>query len=63
MKVFILITGNSVVGVYTDKNQMILDFSTTYSDTELDRVEIWNTDGSFIKTMKVSKKTTITIED
>lgn len=63
MKIFILIADNSVVGVYSDKNRMISDFSTIYSDTELDKVEVWNTDSDFIKTMNVSKKTTITIED
>lgn len=64
MKIFILITSDNVVGgVYSNKDKLISDFSTIYTDTDVDRVEIWDINDGFIKNMKLSKKTTITIED
>lgn len=40
MKVFILITNHTVVGVYSDFDKMVSEFSTTYSDTKVDEVEV-----------------------
>lgn len=64
MKVFVLITSNNNVGgIYSNKDKLVSDFSSIYSDTEIDRIEVWNTDGQFVRNLKISRKTTITIEE
>lgn len=64
MKIYVLITSNGEVsGVYSTKDKLIAATATTFSNLDINKVEIWEVDNGFVDYLKLTKKTTITIED
>jgi len=64
MTIYVLITSDKTIsGVYSNKNKLMQDLTTTLAGTTIDRVETWEVDQGFVDYLKVSKKTIITIED
>ena len=64
MTVYVLLTSDKTIsGVYSDKSKLIQDLTTVLAATAIDHVEIWDIDQGFVDYLKVSKKTTVTIED
>ena len=64
MKVYVLIASDKTIwGIYSTQDKLITDLTTTFSNLSLDRTEIWEVDNGFVEYLKVSKKTTITIEN
>jgi len=57
MKIYVLITSNGEVsGVYSTKDKLIAATTTIFSNLEIDRVEIWETDTGFVDYLKLTKK-------
>lgn len=67
MKIFVLITENNsslvVSGIYSTKTALIQDLTTKFNAETINSVELWELDKGFIEDIKISRKTTITIED
>ena len=64
MTVYVLITSDGTIGgVYSNKSKLIQDLTTVLASTAINHVETWNVDSGFIDYLKVSKKTTVTIEN
>ena len=64
MTVYVLITSdNTISGIYSSKNKLITELTTTFASLPIEKVETWDIDKGFIEYLKVSKKTTVTIED
>lgn len=64
MTIYVLIASDKTInGVYSDKSKMIQDLTTVLAGVSIDHVETWEVDQGFVDYLKVSKKTTITIED
>ena len=64
MIIYILVASDKTInGVYTSKNQLIADLSTTLSNISIDKIEEWEPNKGFIDYLKVNKQTIVTIED
>lgn len=64
MKIYVLITSDKTIGgIYSAQEKLLADLTTTLSSVSIDKVEIWDVDKGFIEYLKLSKKTTITIEN
>ena len=64
MIIYILVASDKTInGVYTSKNQLIADLSTTLSNVTIDKIEEWEPNKGFIDYLKVNKQTIVTIED
>lgn len=67
MKIYVLLTKSEtssiVSGIYSSKNALIADLSTTYQGETLDKVEIWEVDRGFVDYLPIKKQVSITIED
>lgn len=64
MTIYVLITSDKTIsGVYSSKEKLISDLTTTLAATAIDRVETWEIDKGFVDYLKVSKQTTVTIEN
>ena len=64
MTIYVLITSDKTIsGIYSSKNQLISDLTTTFAATAVDRVETWEVDKGFVDYLKISKKTIVTIEN
>ena len=61
---YVLITSDKTVGgVYSNKNKLLQDLTTVFAATPIDHVETWEVDQGFVNNLKVSKITTVTIEN
>ena len=61
---YVLITSDKTIGgVYSNKNKLLQDLTTTLAATPIDHVETWEVDQGFVDNLKVSKITTVTIEN
>lgn len=64
MTIYVLITSDKTIGgVYSSKNKLISDLTTILAATAIDRVETWEVDKGFVDYLKISKQTTVTIEN
>ncbi len=64
MTIYVLITSDKTIsGVYSSKNKLVSDLTTTFASATIDRVEAWEVDEGFIDYLKISKQTTVTIEN
>lgn len=64
MTVYVLITSDKTIGgVYSSKSKLIQDLTTVLASTTVDHVETWDADEGFVDYLKVSKITTVTIEN
>lgn len=64
MTIYVLITSDKTIGgVYSSKNKLIQDLTTVLVATVVDHVETWEVDQGFVDNLKVSKITTVTIEN
>lgn len=64
MAIYVLITSDKTIsGVYSSKNKLIQDLTTTLVSTPIDHVETWEVDKGFVNNLRVSKITTVTIEN
>ena len=64
MTVYVLITSDKTIsGVYSNKSKLVQDLTTVFAGMSIDHVETWEVDQGFIDYLRVSKKTTVTIED
>ena len=64
MKIYVLITSDKTIsGVYSSQEKLIADLTTTLASVIIDKVEIWDVDKGFVEYLKLSKQTTITIEN
>ena len=61
---YVLITSNKTIGgVYSNKSKLIQDLTTVYAATPIDHIETWEVDRGFVDNLRVSKVTTVTIEN
>ena len=64
MTIYVLITSDKTIsGVYSSKNKLVQDLTTVLAATSIDHVETWEVDQGFVDYLKVSKTTTVTIEN
>ena len=64
MAIYVLITSDKTIsGVYSSKSKLLQDLTTTLVSIPIDHVETWEVDKGFIDNLKVSKITTVTIEN
>lgn len=64
MKIYVLITSDKTIsGIYSTQEKLLADLTTTFSNLSIDKIEIWDVDNGFVEYLKLSKKTTITIEN
>jgi len=64
MTIYVLITSDKTIsGVYSSKNKLVQDLTTVLAATAIDHVETWEVDSGFVNNLKVSKTTTVTIEN
>ena len=64
MTIYVLITSDKTIsGVYSSKNKLVQDLTTTFAATSIDHVETWEVDKGFVDNLKVTKTTTVTIEN
>lgn len=64
MKIYVLITSDKTIsGVYSSQEKLIADLTTTLASVTIDKIEIWDVDKGFVEYLKLSKQTTITIEN
>lgn len=64
MKIYVLITSDKTVsGIYSTKEKLLADLTSTFANVTIDKVEIWDVDKGFVDYLKLTKQTTITIED
>ena len=64
MTIYVLIASDKTIGgVYSNKSKMVQDLTTVFAGMSIDHVETWEVDQGFIDYLRVSKKTTVTIED
>ena len=63
MKIYVLIATDGVIsGVYTSQNKLVADLTSTLLDTQIKKVEVWESDSGFIEYLKVNRQTTVTLE-
>lgn len=64
MKIYVLITSDKTInGVYSSQEKLLADLTSTLANVIIDKVEIWDVDKGFVDYLKLTKKTTITIEN
>lgn len=64
MKIYVLITNDKTInGVYSSQEKLLADLTTSLANVSIDKVEIWDVDKGFIDYLKLTKQTTITIEN
>lgn len=64
MKIYVLITNDKTInGVYSSQEKLLVDLTTSLANVSIDKVEIWDVDKGFIDYLKLTKQTTITIEN
>ena len=64
MKIYVLITSDKTInGIYSTKEKLLADLTSTLSNVTIDKVEIWDVDKGFVDYLKLTKQTTITIEN
>ena len=64
MKIYVLITSDKTInGVYSSQEKLIADLTSSLANVTIEKVEIWDVDKGFIDYLKLSKQTTITIEN
>ena len=64
MQTFVLIASDeTIAGVYSTKEKLLAELTTTWAATAIKGVEIWDIDRGFVDYLKVSKQTTVTIEN
>lgn len=64
MKIYVLITSDKTIsGIYSTQEKLIADLTSSLANVAIDKVEIWDIDKGFIEYLKLSKQTTITIEN
>lgn len=64
MTIYVLIASDKTIsGVYSSKDKLISDLTTTFAATAIHKVETWEVDKGFIDYLKISKQTTVTIEN
>ena len=64
MTVYVLITSDKAIsGVYSNKSKVVQDLTTVLAATAIDHIETWDVDEGFVDYLKVSKTTTVTIEN
>ena len=64
MKIYVLITSDKTInGIYSSQEKLIADLTSSLANVTIDKVEIWDVDKGFIDYLKLSKQTTITIEN
>ena len=64
MKIYVLITSDKTInGIYSSQEKLLADLTSTLANVTIDKVEIWDVDKGFIDYLKLTKQTTITIEN
>lgn len=64
MTIYVLIASDKTIsGIYSSKDKLISELTTTLAATTIDKVETWEVDKGFIDYLKVKKQTTVTIEN
>ncbi len=64
MTIYVLITSDKTIsGIYSTKEKLLADLSSTLSNVTIDKIEIWDVDKGFVDYLKLTKQTTITIEN
>ena len=64
MKIYVLIASDKTInGVYSSQEKLIADLTSSLANVTIEKVEIWDVDKGFIDYLKLSKQTTITIEN
>lgn len=64
MKIYVLIAEDNIVnGVYSSRDKLLTDLTTSLSNLPIKNIEIWDVDSGFVGYLKVNKTTTITIEN
>ena len=64
MKIYVLITSDKTInGVYSSQEKLIADLTSSLANVTIEKVEIWDVDKGFVDYLKLSKQTTITIEN
>lgn len=64
MKIYVLITSDKTIsGIYSTQEKLIADLTSSLANVAINKVEIWDIDKGFIEYLKLSKQTTITIEN
>jgi len=64
MKIYVLIASDKTInGVYSTQEKLLADLTTSLANVSIDKVEIWDVDKGFIDYLKLTKQTTITIEN
>ena len=64
MKIYVLITSDKTInGIYSSQEKLIADLASSLANVTIDKVEIWDVDKGFVDYLKLSKQTTITIEN
>ena len=64
MTIYVLITSDKTIsGIYSSKDKLISDLTTKLASVAIEKVEAWEVDKGFIDYLKISKRTTVTIED
>jgi len=63
MKIYVLITSDKTInGIYSSQEKLLADLTSTFANVTIDKVEIWDVEG-FVDYLKLTKQTTITIEN
>jgi len=64
MKIYVLITSDKTInGIYSSQEKLLADLTSTLANVTIDKVEIWDVDKGFVDYLKLTKQTTITIEN
>jgi len=64
MEIYVLITSDKTInGIYSTKEKLLADLTSTLANVTIDKVEIWDVDKGFVDYLKLTKQTTITIEN
>jgi len=64
MEIYVLITSDKTInGIYSTKEKLLADLTSTFANVTIDKVEIWDVDKGFVDYLKLTKQTTITIEN
>lgn len=64
MKIYVLITSDKTInGIYSSQEKLLADLTSTFANVTIDKVEIWDVDKGFVDYLKLTKQTTITIEN
>ena len=64
MKIYVLIANDKTInGIYSTQEKLLADLTTSLANVSIDKVEIWDVDKGFVDYLKLTKQTTITIEN